>query len=410
MRRIHLIVTVAILTSLMLTACVTTTTPTTGETGEAFTYTDEWGVGVVPAGNPIKIGFAAALSGAGLDVLGIDEKRGAEIALRDKGPILGFEVELDAQDDLCSAEGGQTVANKFVADPQVVAVIGNMCSSSCVPASVIYQQNHYTMVSPSCTAPSLTAPETATEIFHRTATDDTNQGPMDAQFIYEVLGLRKIATIHDGSPYGEQLANQVADTFESLGGTVIARQAISVGETDMKSVLRTIKAAEGGPPELIFFGGFVAEGAQLARQRAEVEGMENVLFFGPDGIYAKAFIEAAGAMAEGVYASGPAPVPDEFVQKYVEAYGEEPIAPYHGTAYDAFMLIANGIEAVGKVDPQGNLHIGRKALRDYIRSNKGYQGLSGTITCNEYGNCGPKDLVIAVIEGGKFKVVYKSVE
>ena len=87
---------------------------------------DEWGVVKVTKGDPIKVGFAAGLSGAGIDVLGLDEQRGAELALKDKPEVLGFAVELQVEDAMCSAEGGQTVATKFVADPQIVAVLGHM--------------------------------------------------------------------------------------------------------------------------------------------------------------------------------------------------------------------------------------------------------------------------------------------
>ncbi|MDH4138178.1 MAG: hypothetical protein OEW09_15890, partial [Anaerolineae bacterium] len=55
---------------------------------------DEWGVVKVAAGDPVKIGFAAGLSGAGIDVLGLDEQRGAELAVKDKPEVLGFAVEL----------------------------------------------------------------------------------------------------------------------------------------------------------------------------------------------------------------------------------------------------------------------------------------------------------------------------
>lgn len=302
---------------------------------------------------------------------------------------MGFEVELDVQDSLYSAEGGQTVANKFVSDPQIVAVVGHMCSGSCEPVASTYEQNGYVMASPSCTAPSLTDPETATDIFHRVAFDDTKQGANDAQFIFETLGVSKIATIHDGSPYGDQLAAQVAMSFEELGATVIASEAINVGDTDMKPVLSSINNVEG---------------AQLASQRIDV-GMEDVLFMGADGILAKAFVETAGNSADGVYASGPPPVSDEFIARYVEAYGETPIAPYHGSAYDAYNIIANAIEAVAETDSAGNLYIGRKALRDALRNTADYAGLTGIISCTEYGNCGPKYINIFAVQDGEYVVV-----
>jgi branched-chain amino acid transport system substrate-binding protein len=34
------------------------------------------------------------------------------------------------------------------------------------------------------------------------------------------------------------------------------------------------------------------------------------------------------------------------------------------------------------------LYIGRQALRDALYATSGYQGLTGSLTCNQYGDCG----------------------
>jgi branched-chain amino acid transport system substrate-binding protein len=365
---------------------------------------DEWGVVKVAKGDPIKVGFAAGLSGAGIDVLGLDEQRGAELAVKDKPEILGFPVELQVEDEQCSAEGGQTVATKLVADPQIVALVGHMCSSSCTPASKVYEQNGYTMISPSCTAPSLTNPDLdGTTAFFRTCWNDKIQGPAAAKFVYETLGVKKVATIHDGSPYAEQLGQEFSKAFEALGGEIVAAEAVNVGDTDMRPVLTRIKAAG---PELIYFSAFVAEGGYLRSQMADV-GMEGVMFMGADGIKADEFIKAAGDAAEGVYASAGNPAeagPDlpKFLEAYEATYGEKPIAPFHAQAYDAYMVIANAIEKVGQVDADGNLLIGRKALNDAIRGTKDYQGLSGKISCDENGDCGAGSVAVSMVQGGQW--------
>ncbi len=115
----------------------------------------------VTPGDPVRIGFAAALSGTGLEPLGVDEQRGAELALADRPVVtvggVEFTVEIEPQDEWCSAEGRATVANRFAGDESIVAVVGHMCSSSCRAATPIYAEAHLTMVSPSCTAVDLTA-------------------------------------------------------------------------------------------------------------------------------------------------------------------------------------------------------------------------------------------------------------
>jgi branched-chain amino acid transport system substrate-binding protein len=326
------------------------------------------------------------------------------LAQKDKPEVLGFPVELQVEDAMCSAEGGQTVATKFVADPEIVAVLGHMCSSSCTPASKVYEQNHYVMVSPSCTAPGLTMEALdATETFNRTCWSDVIQGPAAGQFAYETIGVTKVATVHDGSPYAEQLGQMFADGFEALGGQIVATEAVNVGDTDMRPVLTRLKAAE---PELIYYSAFVAEGGYMRSQMADV-GMEDVLFMGADGIYAEEFIKAAGDASEGVHASAgdlaeAGPALPAFLERYEAEYGEKPPAPFHAHAYDAYMVIVNAIEAVGKADADGNLLIGRKALRDAIRATKDYQGLSGKIACDEHGDCGGGSVTFFVVQNGEW--------
>jgi len=45
-------------------------------------------------------------------------KRGVEIAIDDKKDVLGHKIELIGEDDLCSAEGGQTAAQKLRLTPR----------------------------------------------------------------------------------------------------------------------------------------------------------------------------------------------------------------------------------------------------------------------------------------------------
>ena len=383
----------------------TTEAATAEATEEAAMAPAGAAVVTIAPGEPVRIGFAAALSGEGLEPLGVDEQRGAELQLADRPTVtvggVEFTVELDPQDELCSAEGGATVANRFASDESIVAVVGHMCSSSCRAAVPVYADASLVMVSPSCTAVDLTA-DGGSPAFVRVVANDAFQGRVAADFIYNQLGVRKVATIHDGSPYGEGLVNNMADTFIELGGEVVARQAINVGETDFRAVLEEIASAE---PELIYFGGFVAEGARLIEQRADV-GLEDVPFMGADGIYTPEVINLAGEATEGVYASAPVPPAgdayDEFIAKYVEAYGEEPIAPFHATAYDATGVILDAIEAVGTLDADGNLVIDRAALVDAIRNTSGYVGVTGVLSCDQNGDCGNPVFGLFVVRDGEF--------
>ncbi len=77
----------------------------------------------------------------------------------------------------------------------------------------------------------------------------------------------------------------------------------------------------------------------------------------------------------------------DFLEKHQKKYGEKPLAPFHAHAYDAALMIFASIEKVAKRQPDGSLCIGRKALRDALYATKGLKGLTGTITCDKYGDC-----------------------
>ena len=68
------------------------------------------------------------------------------------------------------------------------------------------------------------------------------QGAAIASYAINELGLKSAAAIHDGDPYTEGLANAFRNSFEKLGGTVVAFTAINVGDTDMRPVLTSVAA------------------------------------------------------------------------------------------------------------------------------------------------------------------------
>jgi putative translation initiation factor aIF-2 beta subunit len=99
---------------------------------------------------------------------------------------------------------------------------------------------------------------------------------------------------------------------------------------------------------------------------------------------------------------------ETFVPAYVAAFGEEPINLFHAHAYDAANLILDAIEAVGQETADGTLLVGRQALRDHLYATSGFQGLTGTLTCNETGDCADANIAVQKVEGGDFNQVWSS--
>ena len=112
------------------------TASTGGDTAASCECTDPVGCVTVGADDPVRVGWMMVVSGADA-TLGLDSKYGVEIAADDRGTIADHAIELVGEDDLCSAEGGQTAAQKMSADSKLTAVIGTSCSSASTPFSSV---------------------------------------------------------------------------------------------------------------------------------------------------------------------------------------------------------------------------------------------------------------------------------
>jgi branched-chain amino acid transport system substrate-binding protein len=388
-----------ILTALVVVGCAGT---------PEFECTDALGCVDVAPGDSVRIGYALVLSGPN-ETLGVDSRRGVEIAVSQRPEVLGHEVELVGEDALCSAEGGQTALTKLASDTSLLGVIGTNCSSAGEPASRIASDAGLVLISPSNTAPSLTNPAgTWNPGYLRTAHNDNVQGAAMAEFVYNDLGVRSAATIHDGSPYADQLQEVFADTFADLGGSITAQEAINVGDTDMRPVLTSIAA---GSPEFLYYPIFIAEGGFITVQAGEISGLEDTILAGADGMISPDFIAAAGDAAEGMYISGPdlafsGAVADAFFAAHLDMYGEDPLSAFHAHAYDATNILLDAIEEVAVEDDDGTLHIGREALREALYATSGYVGMTGTLTCNITGDCADPKIAVNQIQSGDYVPVW----
>jgi branched-chain amino acid transport system substrate-binding protein len=394
-------------------------TGSSGATGAADCNTEP-GCVTVAEGEPIQIGTLLSISGDTKN-LGLDSQYGAALAVdyldgtfdATPGQILGHDVEMVNEDDGCSADGGQKGATTLAANPQIVAVIGTSCSSAGVPASEILSGAGILLLSPSATAPGLTLPDARQPFFFRTAHNDEIQGAAMADFAYNVLGMTTAATIHDGGPYTEQLQQVFQDNFIEMGGEITGTEAVDPEATDVSGQLTSLAA---GTPEFLFFPIFTQAGGQVARQAHQTEGLEDTILAGADGLLSPAFIEAAGAEnAEGMYLSGPQAdfgdaYQNDFLPAYTDVSGEEePISAFHAHAYDAYNIVADAIESVG-IEEDGTLYISRTALRDYLAELTDYDGLTGSLTCNENGDCANSTITVRQVRDGEFVPIWNSVE
>ena len=368
-------------------------------------------LGAVEIGAAEAIQIRTMLSHTGAPTFGPPLRYGIEMALQDIGDIHGRRVELgDPIDEMCSGEGGRTGALQITADPrQIVGVIGTSCSGAAVEASPLFSGAGMVMISPSNTSPDLTSDLQGNAGvdyypgYFRTSNNSLYEAQTVADFAYQELGLRRMATLDDGDAYTMGLAVAFANAFQALGGEVAAALQVEKGQMDMTNVLADVASHHGtAPVDGIFFPLFVDEGSPFAEQAKAYAGLEDLTLITDSGLLAPRFLSMPQSL--GIYYAGPVPIDEanvngvtgkstgEVLATYRAMYGE-PATPFWVHAYDAATLLLSAIESVAE-EAGGRLYVDRAALRDAIMATQDFEGLLGTLSCDGFGDCGTGGLSI----------------
>jgi len=75
-----------------------------------------------------------------------------------------------------------------------------------------------------------------------------------------------------------------------------------------------------------------------------------------------------------------------------------PESPVFDCAFDAANLLLHAMETVAVREKNGTLHIGRQALRDALYGMTDFPGVTGRLSCDEFGDCGILSFDIVRVE------------
>lgn len=358
-----------------------------------FSCQDPLGCVDIAPDEALQIGVLQALSGA-VAPLGKAQLRGLELAMESRNnTLLGHPISLQIEDTGCTPEGGANAALKIIADPQMVAIFGTTCSAAAATASKAMSAAGMVMVSGNNSAPFLTsiageyAPNWQAGYF-RTAANEESAGLVAAEYASLKLGFQKAAVMHDNDIYTKGLVDSFAKGFRGLGGSIVLYAAVNKGDSEMKPVLDAV--ANSGA-ELLFFPLFQPEGNRVLAQAREMDVMEDIILMGDGALIQESFLKDVGDLATGMYFVGPrkknSPDVEKMAARYVEKYKEDPVVSYYLSGHDAAVLLLNAIEKATVRRDDGSLHIPRQALRDTLYSTTSLDGVTGTLSCNAFGDC-----------------------
>ena len=303
-------------------------------------------------------------------------RRGIDLAVDEinrNGGIDGVPLHILARDDEANGSRAAAIAQEFVADPGVLAVIGHVNSGAMLAASRIYD-GQLTAVATTASSPDLSGVSKWT---FRVISSDSLNGVILARFASRIGGtsaqFKQAAVLYENDAYGRGLAEAFRRAFR---GTVISFDPISE-QLNPEPFVSYLKMRQ---PGIVFVAGREQSALRILRE-ARRQGVQ-AIFLGGDGWQS---IVSDTAASNGAYvgtsfnAADRDPAVQRFVKAFQQKYQTQPDA-FAALAYDATQLVAQALNAKGR---------NRVGVRDYLASLSAadpFHGVTGPVYFNPAGD------------------------
>ena len=319
---------------------------------------------VVGAAGPWKQGY------------GLQNLQGVELAAEEinrAGGINGHAFQVIARDDEGDGAVASKIAQEFVRNRKISAVIGHVNSSGMLASARIYD-GRLAAVATSATSPDLSG--ISSWVFRIISSDSLN-GIALATFAskYAVKnGGSTAAVLYENNTYGRGLADSFRRAYH---GELLSLDPINADLPTAEPYISYLKTKK---PKIVFVAGRVESGLKILRE-AKRQGF-NAAFIGGDGWQG---IVSDTAISEGTYIGmsftpeDPTPNARAFVAAFEKKFGTTPDA-HAALAYDATKLIALALKERGP---------NRLRIRNYLRSltrETAYDGLTGAAYFEDTGD------------------------
>jgi branched-chain amino acid transport system substrate-binding protein len=288
------------------------------------------------------------------------------------GGINGHPFKVIERDDSGDGPQAAKIAQEFVRDRSVSAVIGHVNSSGMLAAAPIYD-GQLAAVATSATSPDLSG--ISSWVFRVISSDSLN-GIALANFAsrFGQRGPTSVAVIYENNTYGRGLADSFRRSFH---GDILSLDPINA---DLPSAEPYISYLKTRKPRIVFVAGRVASGLMILKE-AKRQGF-NPIFVGGDGwqgILTDTVTSEGAYIGQSFTSEDPSPPARAFVAAFRKKFNTTPDA-HAALAYDATRLIAQALKEAGP---------DRRAVRDYLRSlnrETAYSGLAGPAYFDDTGD------------------------
>ncbi len=348
---------------------------------------------------PIKIGLGYDLTGAE-SPLDLPAANGSLLAIKEinaAGGVLGRQIEGVSHDTRYDMALTAQIAQQFVEQDNVVAVVGFSNSDSVLAAGPIIQDAGIPFITAGATSPLL--PAQVGDLFFMACFGDNVQAAAAAEYAYANFGPTAYLLTDEGVEYTTLLASYFKARFEELGGTLVLEDTYADDATDFSSQITKLRALSE-QPDFYFLSAMPYNVGPVVLQMRQA-GLTGPIV-GGDGYDTPDIISVAGDSANNVYFTTHALMdPDlgtdgikSFITAYTDEYGHAPENAFAALGYDAVKLLADAIERAGSTDAT--------AIQQALMETTDFPGITGSITFGEGVQIPQKGVTVIDIKDEKF--------
>jgi len=228
----------------------------------------------------VSIGMQAPITGPAGSI-GSDQLHWAQFYFTQWNKTHKVKIKLVQQDTQLDPSKASTTAQALASNGAVMGVIGPAGSDEVQAVAPIFKKAGLAFASGSATRVSLTNGSWK-GYFFRDVPNDGVQGPTDAAYMQEKLGVTsgsKVMVVDDQESYSTGLADIVQNTLKAKGVNV-DRESVSQKSTDFSSLIAKVDSST----KVVFLPFQVASEAQLFAQQLQAQG-KSAVAFGSDGTF-----------------------------------------------------------------------------------------------------------------------------
>lgn len=360
-----------------------------------------------PAATPIKVGAIFAVTG-GASFLGAPEAKTVEMfveKVNQAGGVNGHKIELLVRDSAGKPENAISLAKQLIDEDKVLAILGPSTSGETMQIKNICQEGKTILLS--CAAAETIVNPIASYVF-KTPQKDSDAARRIFQTMKD-MNVAKIGVVTSNDGFGNAGAKQLADLAPEFGIAIAGTETYSTGETDLTGILTKIKGLD---VQAVVNWSIVPAQSLIAKNMKQI-GLE-VPLFQSHGFGNIKYVQAGGEAANGtIFPCGRLLVADvlpndhaqrklllEYKTDYETRYKED-ASTFGGHAYDAMLLLVEGIKKAGSVEPA--------KVRDAIETLQNVVGTGGVfnLSAQDHNGLDLNAFEVLTVQNGKFAIYQK---